>query len=295
MGSRVGLVVNPTSGKNRGAIVGAEVAARLTMAGHEVLDLSGLSAASAAEKARIAIGEGIDVLAVTGGDGMVHLGVNLCAGTSVPLAIIAAGTGNDFAEALGLPTHDPASAVDIITRGVTRTVDAVRSVTPAGGAQWFAGVMGAGFDALVNERANRWTWPKGQMRYNLAMLRELPVFKPIPYAVEVDGVRHETEAMLVAVGNGTSYGGGMKVTPDAELDDGLADVLILHRLSVPAFLRVFPKVYTGAHVTHPAVEILRGRRVRLEAAGIVAYADGERFAPLPLELEVVPGALTVLT
>lgn len=295
MGSRVGLVVNPTSGKNRGAVVGAEVAARLSMAGHEVLDLSGLSAASAAEKARIAIGEGIDVLAVTGGDGMVHLGVNLCAGTKVPLAIIAAGTGNDFAEALGLPIQDPASAVDIISRGITRNVDAVRSVTPTGGAQWFAGVMGAGFDALVNERANRWTWPKGQMRYNLAMLRELPVFKPIPYAVEVDGVRHETEAMLVAVGNGTSYGGGMKVTPDAELDDGLADVLILHRISVPAFLRVFPKVYSGAHVTHPAVEILRGRRVRLEAAGIVAYADGERFAPLPLELEVVPGALTVLT
>ena len=295
MGRRVGLVVNPTSGKNRGAIVGAEVAARLESAGHEVVDLSGLSAASAAEKARVAIGEGIDVLAVTGGDGMVHLGVNLCAGTGVPLAIVAAGTGNDFAEALGLPTQDPASAVDIITRGTTRMVDAVRSVTPAAGGQWFAGVMGAGFDAVVNERANRWSWPKGQMRYNLAMLRELPVFRPIPYVVVVDGIRHEAEAMLVAVGNGTSYGGGMRVTPDAVLDDGLVDVLILHRISVPAFLRVFPKVYTGAHVNHPAVEIIRGRRVRLEAAGIVAYADGERFAPLPLELEVVPGALTVLT
>jgi diacylglycerol kinase (ATP) len=148
---------------------------------------------------------------------------------------------------------------------------------------------------VVNERANHWSWPRGQARYNLAMLRELPVFRPIPYVVEVDGVRHDTEAMLVVVGNGASYGGGMRVTPDALLDDGLADVLILHRISIPAFLRVFPQVYRGTHVTHPAVEIVRGRRVRLEAPGIVAYADGERFAPLPLDLEVVPGALTVLT
>jgi diacylglycerol kinase (ATP) len=295
MGSRVGLVVNPTSGRNRGAIIGIQVAEGLVRAGHEVIDLSGLSAVSASAKAVAAIAEGIDVLAVTGGDGMVHLGVNLCAGTGLPLAIVAAGTGNDFARGLGLPLHDPASAVDIITRGLLRRVDAVRNVVPGVGGQWFAGVLGAGFDAVVNERANHWSWPRGQARYNLAMLRELPVFRPIPYVVEVDGVRHDTEAMLVVVGNGASYGGGMRVTPDALLDDGLADVLILHRISIPAFLRVFPQVYRGTHVTHPAVEIVRGRRVRLEAPGIVAYADGERFAPLPLDLEVVPGALTVLT
>jgi diacylglycerol kinase (ATP) len=155
-------------------------------------------------------------------------------------------------------------------------------------------VLGAGFDSLVNERANTWPWPKGQMRYNLAILRELPLFKAIPYAITVDGVRHETRAMLVVVANGPSYGGGMKVVPDAQFDDGLADVLILHEISTVEFLKVFPKVFKGAHVGHPAVEIIRGRHVTLEADGIVAYADGERFAPLPLSVEVVPGAVTIL-
>jgi diacylglycerol kinase (ATP) len=86
----------------------------------------------------------------------------------------------------------------------------------------------------------------------------------------------------------------MRVVPTALFDDGLADVLVLHEIGIVEFLRVFPKVYSGAHLSHPAVEVIRGRHVRIEAAGIVGYADGERFAPLPLDLEVVPGALTIL-
>jgi diacylglycerol kinase (ATP) len=126
-------------------------------------------------------------------------------------------------------------------------------------------------------------------------VRELPLFRAIPYAITVDGARHETRAMLVVVANGPSYGGGMRVAPDARFDDGQSDVVILHELSTVEFLRVFPKVFKGQHVTHPAVEIIRGRTVTLEAEGIVAYADGERFARLPITLETVPGAVTVLT
>jgi len=133
------------------------------------------------------------------------------------------------------------------------------------------------------------------MRYNLAVLRELPVFRPIPYAVELDGHRLETRAMLVAVANTTSFGGGMRVCPDADVTDGLFDVMIVHALSIPSFLRVFPKVYSGTHTTHPAVEIHRARRVRLEASGIHSQADGETFADLPIDAEVVPGALRVVT
>jgi diacylglycerol kinase (ATP) len=133
------------------------------------------------------------------------------------------------------------------------------------------------------------------MRYNLAVLRELPVFRPIPYAVELDGRRIETRAMLVAVANTTSFGGGMRVCPDADVADGYFDVMIVHALSVAAFLRVFPKVYAGTHTTHPAVEIHRARRVRLEASGIHSQADGESFAELPIDAEVVPGALRVVT
>ena len=270
------------------------VADRLRLAGHEVLDLTDETYAAARDRALGAIAQGIDVLAVVGGDGMVHLGVELAAETKTPLAVIAAGTGNDVARGLGLPVHDPIAAADLVTTGVPHLIDAVRHVDAHGDRLWYAGVLGAGFDSLVNERANTWAWPKGQMRYNLAILRELPLFHAIPYAVTVDGVRHETKAMLVVVANGQSYGGGMKVAPDARFDDGLVDVVVLHEISTLEFLRVFPQVFKGAHVTHPAVEIIRGRVVTLEAEGIVAYADGERFAPLPLTLEVVPGALTVL-
>jgi diacylglycerol kinase (ATP) len=291
---RIGLVVNPTSGKNRGMALGIEVAQRMRAAGHEVLDLSDESYAAARDRALGAIAQGLDVLAVVGGDGMVHLGVDLAAETKTTLAIIAAGTGNDVARGLGLPVHDPVRAADLVTTGIPRTIDALRHVDAHGGRHWFVGVLGAGFDSVVNERANTWPWPKGNMRYNLAILRELPLFKAIPYVVTIDGVRHETRAMLVAVGNGPSYGGGMQVLPGARFDDGLLDVLILHQLSTLEFLKVFPKVFKGAHVTHPAVEIVQGRSVTLEAEGIVAYADGERFAPLPITVEVVPGAVTVL-
>lgn len=294
MGKRIGLVVNPTSGKNRGGALGIEVANRLRAHGHEVLELSDETAEAARDRAIGAIAQGIDVLAVAGGDGMVHLGVNLCADTKTPLAIIAAGTGNDIARGLGLPVHDPIAAADVVGSGIPREIDLVRHVDARGDVRWFAGVLGAGFDSLVNERANTWPWPKGRMRYNLAIARELPGFRAIPYAVTVDGVRHETAAMLVTVGNGQSYGGGMRVCPDASFDDGLLDVMVLHDISTLEFLKVFPTVFKGTHVRHPAVEILRGREVTLEAEGIVAYADGERFLPLPLTLEVVPAALTVM-
>jgi len=291
---RIGLIVNPTSDKGRGAALGGELAARLRAGGHEVVDLSQDTANAARDRAVAGIAAGLDVLAVTGGDGTVNLGVNLCAGTDTILAIAAAGTGNDIARALKLPLHDAAAAAKVIATGTVRTIDAGRHTDARGGVHWFAGVLGAGFDSVVNERANTWGWPKGRMRYNLAIARELAVFRPIPYVVEVDGVRHSTAAMLVAVGNGPSYGGGMMVCPQASLDDGLFDILVLHEISKLEFLRVFPKVFSGRHVGHPAVEILRGRQVRLEASGIVGYADGERFAPLPVTVEVVPAALKVL-
>lgn len=293
--ARLGLMVNPTSGKNTGAQVGQQALSLLRDAGVDVLDLSASDARSAVEQGRAAIESGaIDRLVVGGGDGMVHLGANLCAGTPVPLGVIAAGTGNDIARELGLPVRDAAASVQRILSGSTRQVDAARHTTATGGQKWFLGVLAAGFDAVVNERANQLTWPKGPMRYNLAILRELPVFRAIPYTLVLDGERIDTEAMLVAVGNGPAYGGGMRVTPDASFDDGLLDVLILRKISTFEFLRVFPRVFKGTHVSHPAVQIRRARTVSLEAKGIVSYADGERFAPLPMSMEVVPGALTVL-
>ena len=131
-----------------------------------------------------------------------------------------------------MPTDDWAAAADLIRRGVDGAggprvgVDAVRCTGENLG-RWFAGVLAAGFDAVVNERANGWSRPRGRMRYNLAIARELPVFRPRSYTIDLDGECWQTAAMLVALGNAPCYGGGMRVCPDARMDDGLLDVLVL--------------------------------------------------------------------
>jgi diacylglycerol kinase (ATP) len=176
-------------------------------------------------------------------------------------------------------------------------VDAV-GCSGASGNRWFAGVLAAGFDAIVNERANSWGdrrgWPRGTARYTLAVLRELPSLRQRDYLLELDGVRIETAAMIVAVANVASYGGGMRVAPGAVADDGLLDVLVAGPIGRGEFARVFPRVFSGRHVDHPRVHLHRAARVRVVADGVVGYADGERIGPLPLDCQVVPGALRLL-
>jgi diacylglycerol kinase (ATP) len=168
-------------------------------------------------------------------------------------------------------------------------MDAVRV-----GDRWWGCVLGAGFDSRVNDRANRMSWPKGRRRYDIAMVAELRVFKPLPFVIELDGEKIETEAMLVALGNARSYGAGMKVCPDASLTDGLLDVTIIGPLSKPEFLKTFPRVFKGTHVNHPAVMCRKAKVVSLSSPGVTAYADGEFLADLPITCETVAGAVQVL-
>jgi diacylglycerol kinase (ATP) len=291
--SNLALLVNPTAGKGRAAGLVAKVTERLRERGANVAILVGRDAAEAQGLARQAIADGVDALVALGGDGMVHLALNVIAGTPTPLGIVPAGTGNDLANTLKLPTKDPVAAADVIADRLAGAgawpMDAVRV-----GDKWFGSVLGAGFDSRVNDRANRMSWPRGRMRYNLAILAELRVFKPLPFVLELDGERWETEAMLVAVGNAKSYGAGMHVTPDAEVDDGLVDIQVLGPVSKPEFLRTFPKVFKGTHVSHPAVTIRRAKVVSLSSPGVTAYADGEYLADLPITCETVPGAVRIL-
>ena len=292
----VTLAVNPRAGSGRGAALGDAARAALTAAGVPVTEVRAPDAAGAGAALAAAVHGGTSALVVVGGDGMVHLGVNAVAGTGVPLGIVPAGTGNDIRRELGLPAGLPeaVSAIAASLRdGSARTVDAVRCTGP-GGERCFAGVLAAGFDAVVNERANGWTRPRGSARYTLAVLRELPSFRQRDYVLELDGVRLETQAMIVAVANVAAYGGGMRIAPDALPDDGLLDVVVAGPIGRAEFVRVFPTVFKGRHVAHPDVHVHRAARVRVEAAGVVGYADGERVGPLPLECEVVRGALRLL-
>jgi diacylglycerol kinase (ATP) len=131
------------------------------------------------------------------------------------------------------------------------------------------------------------------MRYNIATLAELRTFEPIPYTLELDGVSRNLEAMLVAVGNGPSFGGGLRITEGAILDDGLLDVVIIKPMSKMALVTTYPKLFKGTHVTHPQYEHHLVRSVTVASPGITTYADGERFGELPLTVECAPGALTV--
>ena len=288
MTRRIALLVNPTSGKGRGARLLEPVASRLRAGGIEVDVVVGRDADEAFDLVRDRVAQGLDGLVAVGGDGLVNLAVQVVAGTEVPLGVVPAGTGNDFARALGIALDEPLRATDRVTAGLIRAVDLGRA-----NGRWFAGVLGSGFDSMVNERANRMTWPSGRSRYNLAIVAELRTFKPVAYELELDGEPWVTEAMLVAVGNGPSYGGGMRVCPDAKLDDGLLDVTVLGPISKPEFLRVFPTVYKGTHVRHRAVTVRRARAVVLRASGVTAYADGERVSVLPVHCEAVPSALRV--
>ena len=302
MTRRIALAVNPTAGRGRGAQAGAAVTARLVADGAQVTRITAADAEGLEARAREALADGTDTLVVVGGDGMVHLGVNVVAGTGCALGIVAAGTGNDIARGLGLRINDPDAAARDILAAIE--ADTVREIDGAlcagatgpspGGDRWFAGVLGAGFDALVNERANGWRWPRGHLRYDLAILRELPVLRPRDYIIELDGQIWDTAAVMVVIANGPAYGGGMRICPQAVMDDGLLDVLVVAPLSRTAFLRIYPSVYRGTHVQDPRVTVRRARRVSLQAAGIVTYADGERLAPLPLTAEAVPGALRIL-
>jgi diacylglycerol kinase (ATP) len=287
--SEIALLTNPTSGKGRGARARDAALQRFAEAGVAVRSLEGRDADEALDLARGVVAEGSDTLVIVGGDGMVHLGTQAVAGTGTALGIIPAGTGNDVARYFDLPRKDPRAAAERVLAGRTRTIDLARS-----GTQYFVTVLAAGFDAIVNERANQMTWPKGQMRYNIATLAELRTFEPLPYTLDLDGESRSLEAMLVAVGNGPSFGGGLRITEGALLDDGLLDVVVIKPMSKLGLVRTYPKLFKGTHTTHPAYEHHRVRTVTVAAPGIVSYADGERFGALPLTVECAPGALTVL-
>ncbi|MBA3783112.1 MAG: diacylglycerol kinase [Nocardioides sp.] len=285
----IALITNPSAGKGRGERIRDVAVSRLRDAGFVVRNLQGADADEALDLAHACVRDGVEALVVCGGDGMVHLGVQAVAGTGIPLGIIPSGTGNDVARYFDIPRRDPAAAADRVIASRTRTVDLARC-----GSKYFVTVLAAGFDAVVNERANGMTWPRGQMRYNLATLAELRTFAALPYTIDLDGEVVQREATLVAVGNGPSYGGGLRITEGAVLDDGLLDVVIIKKLSKPALVRAYPRLFKGTHVTLPQYEHHRVRKVSVAAPGIVAYADGERFGALPLTIESAPGALKVL-
>ncbi|GIG54585.1 diacylglycerol/lipid kinase family protein [Demequina activiva] len=303
--STLGVITNPTSGSGRGARWGAEALALLATRGHQVQDLSrGSWAASLAEARRRH--RDLDALVVVGGDGMVHLGIQACAGSRLPLGIVAAGSGNDVATSLGLPLHDIEASVGAIERGLEGArarMDLGRvdgpGVADAHGRRYFAAVLSAGLDAAVSSYANRLTFPRGPLKYKVATARELTRFKPYGVSVEVDGERWQQRCTLVAVANGPVFGGGLRISPRSHLADGRLELVLAEPMSAVAVARIFPSLADGSHLEDPRCRVVSGTRIRLSPSDVgaalpAAFADGELVGAAPLDIRVEPGALTVM-
>jgi diacylglycerol kinase (ATP) len=290
---QVVVVANPAAGRGKGGRLVGKVDRLLHRAGVPHAFRVSESGESIREHARDAAAAGAKIVAVLGGDGSAGLAANGLLGSGAALAVLPSGTGDDFARSLGI--GGIAAAVRAIAAANVVPIDVVRVATGAE-QRIFVNVAGAGFDSEVTEAANAMRLDLGATgTYVAAVVRTLSRFVPAGFRVELDDAVVEGPHMLVVVGNAISYGGGMRVTPDASIVDGQLDVMLLRALTKPAFLRAFPKVFRGTHVRHPAVRIVRARRVKVEAdRRVQVYADGERVGPLPAVFEVLPAALPVV-
>lgn len=278
------MLVSPDAGRGKAAGTSADVLDRLRASGAHVIDLTGSDVDASTRNARDAVAAGAERLVVLGGDGMVHLAVQAIAGTDTVLGVVPVGTGNDFVRALpGIP-DDPLEAA-ATALGEPRPIDAIRV-----GDRWVASVATAGFSADVNDRANRLSRPKGQSRYTVATVLELPALKRRPTKLIVDGESHEHDAVMIAVANTAWFGGGMHICPDADPDDGLLDVTVVDGVGRIELLRFFNRVFKGTHLDHPKVHTHRGRRIEIDA-DLDVWGDGEPVTTGGGVLEATPAAI----
>ncbi len=288
----VTVLANPSAGEGK--------AGRLIGRVHAILDEVGVDheiqvsrSAEEMEALARAAGEHDGTVAVLGGDGSVNLVVNGLFGTGATLAVLPAGTGDDFAKAIGIGKLD--AATRLLADPKTVDIDLIK-VTAGVEERRYINVAGTGFDSAVEEVAagmRRRLGPRGH--YALATVKTLSRFVPAMFHIELDGASLDVDAMLVVIGNSFSYGGGMKVLPQASIVDGELDVCVVSAMSKGAFLRAFPKVYIGKHATHPKVTMLKGRDLKIEAnRRMTVFADGERVGSLPAVFKVLPKSISVV-
>ncbi len=281
------LVINPISGQGRGTTVGRYVAGFLSQKQIAYTIVTGNSAVALSDHLQIFIEKNpsCEGIIAVGGDGLLHVILQKIVPAQIPFALIPAGTGNDFVRTLGWSLNEVDAQLERVISSPPTSID-----LGLVDGEWFGAILSTGFDSIVNEKANKLSWPKGPMKYQAAIALELPRFRPLHYEIQLDDRTVSTSAMLIAVANGRSYGGGMLVCPNASITDGYFDVMVLHPISKLEFIKVFPSVFAGTHINHPAVEIVRSKSAKIESDA-VAYSDGERFGQLPVHAECIQGAI----
>lgn len=288
------IVVNPRAGAGRGAKVLDRLLPLLGETGRAAKVHVCADGSEPTAVARQAAQSGAELVIAIGGDGHAAAVAEGLLGSDATLAVVPAGSANDYARSLGLRRLSLTELARLIVQRRAHRVDVMR-VESASGVRHVLTVGGTGFDAVVAERAMRIRRLRGAPRYVAAMIAELPRFSGTDFTVELDGEAQQLPAMLLAMANGSTYGGGMRVAPAASLQSGLIDVCVVGRMSRLAFLRAFPSVFAGTHVDHPLVRMLRAQRVRVSAPEArTVLGDGELIGVLPAEFSVLPRALPVI-
>ncbi len=282
------LIVNPSSGGGHAARALPAVRAALGRYGleHHVELTLDLEHARALARDAVAVGE---MPVAYGGDGLVAAVADAVRDTGAVIGVLPGGRGNDFARCLGLPL-DPVAAAAVLADGSPKAID-----MGASGDHSFLGIATCGFDSEANRIANSARLVRGRFVYTYGGLRALATWRPASFTLRVDGVEHALYGYTVSVANASMHGGGMLIAPDASLEDGQFDVVMIADLPKRRFLRLLPTVFRGEHVQQDEVRILRGSTVELSAdRPFTIYADGDPLAVLPARLQVLPGAVRVM-
>ena len=293
------MVINPVSGGGKGSKIGQELLSecqKVDLGVTVVLeDSSQASLLLVEEHLRM---DRFDILIAVGGDGLIHDLLPYLIGTETLFLIFPAGTGNDIAKTVGHSTKighkfiKDISQRENVNELSSRSID-VGILESEENKKYFVQIVSTGFDSKVNQRANGFRVIKGKIKYVIAVVAELFYSRSYPFAIEVDGLTTHVEAMLVCIANGSSYGGGMKIVPHAKNDDQQLEVMYVAKVSAIRLLLVFPRVFFGAHVTHPRVHFLSGKRITLNAPTI-AFGDGEPMGNLPVTAYISDRQLRIL-
>ena len=286
------VVINPQAGGGKGMVIGERVRKYLEGESHELLFVQAPSVMESLGQTRLSCASrDFELVISVGGDGLVHDLLPTLLEFSLPLLVIPAGTGNDFARTLGLYGCKLSTLLELPKTHEPKPIN-IALVTHSDKETPFVQILSTGFDSVVNERANNFKFIRGKVKYIVAVLQQVWSFSPVHFTISIDGEVQNRTAMLACVANGTSYGAGMKIVPHAKNDDDLLDLMVVDRVSPLRLLMVFPRVFLGTHVNHPMVHFFKGREISI-SGDTTAFADGECISALPIRIRIADQKLQV--